>query len=73
MSNLEGKSGRRYRWVERYRPGYREALRQEGAYVFIMGRRQSELDKAKAEIGKNVCAVRGDVANLRIWTSSTRR
>jgi NAD(P)-dependent dehydrogenase (short-subunit alcohol dehydrogenase family) len=36
----------------------------EGAYVFITGRRQSELDKAKAEIGKNVTTVRGDVQNL---------
>jgi NAD(P)-dependent dehydrogenase (short-subunit alcohol dehydrogenase family) len=36
---------------------------EEGAYVFIMGRRQSELDKAKAEIGRNVTAVQG-VANL---------
>jgi NAD(P)-dependent dehydrogenase (short-subunit alcohol dehydrogenase family) len=37
---------------------------EEGAHVFIMGRRQSELDKAKAEIGKNVTTVQGDVANL---------
>lgn len=36
----------------------------EGAYVFITGRRQSELDKARAEIGENVTAVRSDVANL---------
>jgi NAD(P)-dependent dehydrogenase (short-subunit alcohol dehydrogenase family) len=36
---------------------------EEGAYVFIMGRRQSELDKAKAEIGGNVSIVQGDVAN----------
>jgi len=36
----------------------------EGAYVFITGRRQAELDKAVAEIGKNVTAVRGDVSNL---------
>jgi NAD(P)-dependent dehydrogenase (short-subunit alcohol dehydrogenase family) len=36
----------------------------EGAYVFITGRRQSELDKAKAAIGKNVTTVQGDVANL---------
>ena len=35
---------------------------EEGAYVFITGRRQSELDKAKVEIGKNVTAVQGDVA-----------
>ncbi len=39
-------------------------LVEEGAYVFIMGRRQSELDKAEAEIGKNVSTVQGDVANL---------
>jgi NAD(P)-dependent dehydrogenase (short-subunit alcohol dehydrogenase family) len=37
---------------------------EEGAHVFIMGRRQSELDKVKAEIGKNVSIVQGDVANL---------
>src|ERR1700761_341624 len=37
---------------------------EEGAYVFITGRRQSELDKAVAEIGKNVTAVQGDIANL---------
>jgi NAD(P)-dependent dehydrogenase (short-subunit alcohol dehydrogenase family) len=36
----------------------------EGAYVFITGRRQSELDKAVALIGKNVTAVQGDVVNL---------
>jgi NAD(P)-dependent dehydrogenase (short-subunit alcohol dehydrogenase family) len=37
---------------------------EEGAHAFIMGRRQSELDKAKAEIGNNVSTVQGDVANL---------
>jgi NAD(P)-dependent dehydrogenase (short-subunit alcohol dehydrogenase family) len=36
----------------------------EGAYVFIIGRRQSELDAAAREIGKNVTAVQGDVSNL---------
>ena len=36
----------------------------EGAYVFITGRRQAELEKAKLLIGKNVTAVQGDVANL---------
>jgi len=35
----------------------------EGAYVFITGRRQAELNKAVAEIGSNVTAVQGDVAN----------
>jgi NAD(P)-dependent dehydrogenase (short-subunit alcohol dehydrogenase family) len=36
----------------------------EGGYVFITGRRQSELDKAVAQIGRNVTAVPGDVADL---------
>jgi NAD(P)-dependent dehydrogenase (short-subunit alcohol dehydrogenase family) len=36
----------------------------EGAYVFITGRRQAELDKAVSLIGKNVTAVQGDVSNL---------
>jgi NAD(P)-dependent dehydrogenase (short-subunit alcohol dehydrogenase family) len=35
----------------------------EGAYVYITGRRQAELDKAVALIGRNVAAVRGDVQN----------
>ena len=36
----------------------------EGAYVFITGRREQELVAAIREIGKNVTAVRGDVSNL---------
>jgi NAD(P)-dependent dehydrogenase (short-subunit alcohol dehydrogenase family) len=36
----------------------------EGAYVYITGRRQSELDKAAREIGRSVSAVSGDVADL---------
>ena len=36
----------------------------EGAYVYITGRRQKELDEAVREIGKNVTAVQGDVASL---------
>jgi len=37
----------------------------EGAYVFITGRRQSELDAAVKQIGKNnVTGVQGDVSNL---------
>ena len=36
----------------------------EGAYVFITGRRQAELDKAKVIIGRNVTTVQGDVADL---------
>ena len=36
----------------------------EGAYVFITGRRQSELNVAVRDIGKNVTDVQGDVSNL---------
>jgi len=36
----------------------------EGAYVFITGRRQTELDAAVNEIGKNVTGIQGDVSNL---------
>src|SRR2546422_4684763 len=36
----------------------------EGAYVFITGRRQKELDAAVKAIGANVTGVQGDVAQL---------
>jgi NAD(P)-dependent dehydrogenase (short-subunit alcohol dehydrogenase family) len=36
----------------------------EGAYVFIVGRRQSELETALNKIGRNVTGVQGDVSNL---------
>lgn len=36
----------------------------EGAYVFITGRRQPELDAAVKEIGKNVTGIQSDVSNL---------
>src|ERR1700723_562140 len=36
----------------------------EGAYVFIAGRRQAELDSAVSLIGKNVTGVQGDVSKL---------
>ncbi|MEV6595005.1 SDR family NAD(P)-dependent oxidoreductase [Streptomyces acidicola] len=43
----------------------------EGAYVYITGRRAEELDKAQAEIGRNVTAVQGDISRLedldRLW------
>ncbi|MGB6533228.1 MAG: glucose 1-dehydrogenase [Candidatus Nitrosopolaris sp.] len=37
---------------------------EEGAYVFITGRRQNELDKAVKQIGRNVTDVQGDISNL---------
>jgi NAD(P)-dependent dehydrogenase (short-subunit alcohol dehydrogenase family) len=36
----------------------------EGAYVFITGRRKSELDEAVKEIGQNITGVQGDVSEL---------
>jgi NAD(P)-dependent dehydrogenase (short-subunit alcohol dehydrogenase family) len=36
----------------------------EGAYVFITGRRAIELEAAKKEIGRNVTGIQGDVARL---------
>ena len=36
----------------------------EGAYVFITGRRQEALDEAVKLIGRNVTGVQGDAANL---------
>jgi len=35
---------------------------EEGAYVFITGRRETELTAAAADIGRNVTAVQGDVS-----------
>jgi NAD(P)-dependent dehydrogenase (short-subunit alcohol dehydrogenase family) len=37
---------------------------EEGAYVFITGRRQERLDAAVKEIGQNVTGVQGDAGNL---------
>jgi NAD(P)-dependent dehydrogenase (short-subunit alcohol dehydrogenase family) len=40
-----------------------KAFVSEGAYVFITGRRQAELDAAVKEVGENVIGVEGDVSN----------
>src|SRR6202158_2738551 len=37
---------------------------EEGAYVFITGRRQDKLDEAVKVIGRNVTGVQGDASNL---------
>ena len=36
----------------------------EGAYVFITGRREKELDEAVKAIGSEIAGVRGDVSKL---------
>jgi NAD(P)-dependent dehydrogenase (short-subunit alcohol dehydrogenase family) len=49
---------------------------EEGAFVYITGRRQTELDKAVSLIGRSVAAVQGDVSNLadldRLYTKVAR-
>src|SRR5277367_40841 len=37
---------------------------EEGAYVFITGRKQEALDEAVKLVGRNVTGMRGDAANL---------
>ena len=37
---------------------------EEGAFVFIFGRRQEALDAAVADLGPNACAVKGSVSEL---------
>lgn len=37
---------------------------EEGAYVYITGRRQAELETAARQLGRNVTPVQGDVSNL---------
>src|SRR3981081_4807769 len=37
---------------------------EEGAYVFITGRKQEQIDEAIKVIGRNVTGVQGDAANL---------
>ncbi len=49
----------------------------EGAYVFIAGRRQADLDKAVKEIGDNVAAIEADVSKIedldRLYTTVAER
>jgi len=47
-------------------------FKREGAYVFITGRRQKELDDAVKTIGNNVTGVQGDVPNWPTLIVSTR-
>jgi NAD(P)-dependent dehydrogenase (short-subunit alcohol dehydrogenase family) len=44
--------------------GIAKRFAQEGARVFITGRRQSELDKAIASIGGDAAAIQGNTSNL---------
>ena len=44
--------------------GIAKRLAEEGARVFVTGRRQSELEKAVTAIGGGATAVPGDISNL---------
>jgi NAD(P)-dependent dehydrogenase (short-subunit alcohol dehydrogenase family) len=44
--------------------GTAKRFAEEGARVFITGRREAELDKAVAALGANVTGVQGDMSNL---------
>jgi NAD(P)-dependent dehydrogenase (short-subunit alcohol dehydrogenase family) len=44
--------------------GIAKRFTQEGAWVFITGRRQSQLNEAVASIGGDAAAIRGDTSNL---------
>src|SRR6201987_2490945 len=44
--------------------GIARRFAQEGARVFIVGRRQSQLDEAVAAIGGDAAAIQGDISNL---------
>ena len=52
--------------------GIAKHFAKEGARVFIVGRRQSQLDQAVAAIGGDAAAIQGDISNLadldRIYT-----
>jgi NAD(P)-dependent dehydrogenase (short-subunit alcohol dehydrogenase family) len=45
----------------------------EGAFVYIFARRQEELDKTVASIGRNIAGVQGDVRKLETSTGSMPR
>jgi NAD(P)-dependent dehydrogenase (short-subunit alcohol dehydrogenase family) len=64
----EQEAGRKSRGYHRRQRGHwtgrGEAVCREGAYVFITGRRQAELDAAVTEIGPKAVAVRADASNI---------
>jgi NAD(P)-dependent dehydrogenase (short-subunit alcohol dehydrogenase family) len=61
---LEGKTGVITGGTEGIGLATAKLFVKEGAYVFITGRRQKELDEAVEAIGSNVSGVQGDVAKL---------
>jgi NAD(P)-dependent dehydrogenase (short-subunit alcohol dehydrogenase family) len=59
-----GKSCRSYRRQGGIGLATAQRFVDEGAFVFITGRRQAELDAAVKQIGQNVTAVQSDMSKL---------
>jgi NAD(P)-dependent dehydrogenase (short-subunit alcohol dehydrogenase family) len=64
MNKLEGKTALITGGTNGIGLATAKAFVNEGAYVFITGRREAELAAAVKEIGRNVTAIQGDVSNL---------
>jgi NAD(P)-dependent dehydrogenase (short-subunit alcohol dehydrogenase family) len=64
MPHIAGKNRRHHRGSTGIGLASAKRFVKEGAYVFITGHRQAELDQAVAEIGSNVTAVQGDASHL---------
>ena len=64
MGKLEGKVAVITGGSSGMAPATAQLFVEEGAYVFITGRRQEALDNAVKLIGRNVTGVQGDASNL---------
>jgi NAD(P)-dependent dehydrogenase (short-subunit alcohol dehydrogenase family) len=64
MKKLEGKIALITGGTSGIGMGTAKRFASEGAYVYITGRREAELDAAVREIGENSRGIQGDVTNL---------
>ena len=64
MSKLEGKIALITGGTSGIGLATAKAFVNEGAYVFITGRREAELAATVKEIGRNIAGIQGDVSNL---------
>src|SRR5438067_12664808 len=64
MNKLEGKTALITGGTSGIGLATAKAFVNEGAYIFITGRREAELAAEGKEIGRNVTGIQGDVSNL---------